>query len=117
MEKANIFLSNTKESMPYKTTRKARGSHNYPDLDQPLEHVRKLKQELDSIVKTTISSKQVAAIKEKDGYYLDVSGKPGYDLNYKSLEDGRYGIQLLNVKSKDDLTKALYLCRKIKHLI
>lgn len=119
MEKANIFLSNTKESMPYKTTRKARGSHNYPDLDQPLEHVRKLKQELDSIVKTTISSKQVAAIKEKDGYYLDVSGKPGYDLNYKSLEDGRYGIQLLNVKSKDDLTKATVFVPKNKapHLI
>lgn len=119
MEKANIFLSNTKESMPYKTTRKARGSHNYPDLDQPLEHVRKLKQELDSIVKTTISSKQVAAIKEKDGYYLDVSGKPGYDLNYKSLEDRRYGIQLLNVKSKDDLTKATVFVPKNKapHLI
>ena len=119
MEKANIFLSNTKESMPYKTTRKARGSHNYPDLDQPLEHVRKLKQELDSIVKTTISSKQVAAIKEKDGFYLDVSGKQGYDLNYKSLEDGRYGIQLLNVKSKDDLTKATVFVPKNKapHLI
>lgn len=119
MEKANIFLSNTKESMPYKTTRKARGSHNYPDLDQLLEHVRKLKQELDSIVKTTISSKQVAAIKEKDGFYLDVSGKQGYDLNYKSLEDGRYGIQLLNVKSKDDLTKATVFVPKNKapHLI
>lgn len=114
MEKANIFLSNTKESMPYKTTRKARGSHNYPDLDQPLEHVRKLKQELDSIVKTTISSKQVAAIKEKDGFYLDVSGKPGYDLNYNSLEDGRAGIQLLNIQSKDAVTKATVFVPKNK---
>lgn len=114
MEKANIFLSNTKESMPYKTTRKARGSHNYPDLDQPLEHVRKLKQELDSIVKTTISSKQVAAIKEKDGFYLDVSGKPGYDLKYDSLEDGRAGIQLLNIQSKDAVTKATVFVPKNK---
>lgn len=119
MEKANIFLSNTKESMPYKTTRKARGSHNYPDLDQPLEHVRKLKQELDSIVKTTISSKQVAAIKEKDGFYLDVSGKQGYDLNYKSLEDERAGIQLLNIQSKDALTKATVFVpqNKVSNLI
>lgn len=114
MEKANIFLSNTKESMPYKTTRKARGSHNYPDLDQPLEHVRKLKQELDSIVKTTISSKQVAAIKEKDGFYLDVSGKAGYDLKYDSLEDGRAGIQLLNIQSKDAVTKATVFVPKNK---
>ena len=55
--------------MPYKTTRKGRGTRNYPHLDRPLEHVRKLKQELDSIVKTTITSQQVAAIKEK-GWFL-----------------------------------------------
>lgn len=114
MEKANIFLSNTKESMPYKTTRKARGTRNYPLLDRPLEHVRKLKQELDSIVKTTITSQQVAAIKEKDGFYLDVSGKQGYDLNYKSLEDEKAGIQLLNIQSKDTLTKATIFVPKNK---
>ena len=119
MEKANIFLSNTKESMPYKTTRKARGTRNYPHLDRPLEHVRKLKQELDSIVKTTITSQQVAAIKEKDGFYLDISGKQGYDLNYKSLEDERAGIQLLNIQSKDALTKATVFVpqNKVSNLI
>ena len=119
MEKANIFLSNTKESMPYKTTRRGGGKNNYPVLTQPLAHVRKLKQELDSIINSAITPKQVAAIKEKDGFYLDVSGKQGYDLNYKALEDGRYGIQLLNVKSKDDLTKATVFVPKNKapHLI
>ena len=100
--------------MPYKTTRKARGTRNYPRLDRPLEHVRKLKQELDSIVKTTITSQQVAAIKEKDGFYLDVSGKQGYDLNYKSLEDEKAGIQLLNIQSKDTLTKATVFVPKNK---
>lgn len=119
MEKANIFLSNTKESMPYKTPKKSPVKHNYPDLERPLEHVRKLKQELESIVNSSISPKQVAAMKVKDGFYLDVSGKQGYELNYKSLEDGRYGIQLLNVKSKDDLTKATVFVPKNKapHLI
>lgn len=114
MEKANIFLSNTKESMPYKTPKKSRVKHNYPDLERPLEHVRKLKQELEAIVNSSISPKQVAAMKAKDGFYLDVSGKQGYELNYKSLEDGRYGIQLLNVKSKDDLTKATVFVPKNK---
>lgn len=119
MEKANIFLSNTKESMPYKTPKKSRVKHKYPDLERPLEHVRKLKQELESIVNSAISPKQVAAMKAKDGFYLDVLGKQGYELNYKSLEDGRYGIQLLNVKSKDDLTKATVFVPKNKapHLI
>ena len=100
--------------MPYKTPKKSRVKHNYPDLERPLEHVRKLKQELEAIVNSSISPKQVAAMKAKDGFYLDVSGKQGYELNYKSLEDGRYGIQLLNVKSKDDLTKATVFVPKNK---
>ena len=114
MEKANIFLSNTKESMPYKTTRRGGGKNNYPVLTQPLAHVRKLKQELDSIINNAITPKQVAAIKEKDGFYLDVSGKPGYDLKYDSLEDGRAGIQLLNIQSKDAVTKATVFVPKNK---
>lgn len=114
MEKANIFLSNTKESMPYKTTRRGGGKNNYPVLTQPLAHVRKLKQELDSIINSAITPKQVAAIKEKDGFYLDVSGKPGYDLKYDSLEDGRAGIQLLNIQSKDAVTKATVFVPKNK---
>lgn len=114
MEKANIFLSNTKESMPYKTTRRGGGKNNYPVLTQPLAHVRKLKQELDSIINSAITPKQVAAIKEKDGFYLDVSGKPGYDLKYDSLEDGRAGIQLLNIQSKDAVKKATVFVPKNK---
>ena len=119
MEKANIFLSNTKESMPYKTTRRGGGKNNYPVLTQPLAHVRKLKQELDSIINRAITPKQVAAIKEKDGFYLDISGKQGYELNYKSLEDERAGIQLLNIQSKDALTKATVFVpqNKVSNLI
>ena len=119
MEKANIFLSNTKESMPYKTTRRGGGKNNYPVLTQPLAHVRKLKQELDSIINSAITPKQVAAIKEKDGFYLDISGKQGYDLNYKSLEDERAGIQLLNIQSEDALTKATIFVpqNKVSNLI
>lgn len=119
MEKANIFLSNTKESMPYKTTRRGGGKNNYPVLTQPLTHVRKLKQELDSIINRAITPKQVAAIKEKDGFYLDISGKQGYELNYKSLEDERAGIQLLNIQSKDALTKATVFVpqNKVSNLI
>lgn len=119
MEKANIFLSNTKESMPYKTTRRGGGKNNYPVLTQPLAHVRKLKQELDSIINSAITPEQVAAIKEKDGFYLDISGKQGYDLNYKSLEDERAGIQLLNIQSEDALTKATVFVpqNKVSNLI
>lgn len=119
MEKANIFLSNTKESMPYKTTRRGGGKNNYPVLTQPLAHVRKLKQELDSIINSAITPEQVAAIKEKDGFYLDISGKQGYDLNYKSLEDERAGIQLLTIQSEDALTKATVFVpqNKVSNLI
>lgn len=105
--------------MPYKTTRRGGGKNNYPVLTQPLAHVRKLKQELDSIINSAITPEQVAAIKEKDGFYLDISGKQGYDLNYKSLEDERAGIQLLNIQSEDALTKATVFVpqNKVSNLI
>lgn len=106
MEKKNIFLSNTKEVMPYTSPRGGGGENNYPLLTRPLTHVRKLKHELESIVTSDIRVEQVAEIRQKDGIYLEVSGKQGYELNYKSLEAERSGIQLLNVKIKDAVTKA-----------
>jgi len=89
MEKKNIFLSNTKEVMPYTSPRGGGGENNYPLLTRPLTHVRKLKHELESIVTSDIRVEQVAD-----------------ELNYKSLEAERSGIQLLNVKIKDAVTKA-----------
>ena len=100
----NIFLSNTKEAMPYTSPRGGGGGPQYPILNRPLAHVRKLKSELKAIINN--SQEQVATIQKKEGIYLEVSGKQGYDLNYKSLEAERSGIHLLNVKKKDNLIKA-----------
>ena len=75
-------------------------------MTRPLTHVRKLKHELETIVTSDIRAEQVTEIRQKDGIYLEVSGKQGYELNYKSLEAERSGIQLLNVKIKDAVTKA-----------
>ena len=71
--------------MPYTSPRGGGGESNYPLLARPLTHVRKLKHELETIVTSDIRAEQVAGIRQKDGIYLEVSGKQGYELNYKSL--------------------------------
>ena len=40
-----------------------------------------------------------ATIKEKDGVYFEFIGKEECDLVYKSLENAKQGIELLNVRS------------------
>lgn len=38
----------------------------------------------------------------RDGVYLEIKGKQGYDLLTKSLEDSRQHVRLLNIKKDDD---------------
>ena len=38
----------------------------------------------------------------RDGVYLEIKGKQGYDLLAKSLEDSRQHVRLLNVKKDDN---------------
>lgn len=102
----NVFLKNTKESMPYIPVGGGPRRYNYPVLQHPTEHVKKLKNELSAISHNTLLQHQTADIPVKNGMYLEVSGQRGYELKYQSLEDNRAGIRLLNVKTKNELTKA-----------
>jgi hypothetical protein len=52
------------------------------------------------------SSKQIAAIKHKNGMYLEFSGEVGCELATKSLENRTSGIRLLNVREEDQVIKA-----------
>lgn len=115
IDKENIFLKNTKESMLYTSVNQARNTSKYPILENPNEHIKKLKHQLDiSVNHQQLSSEQVTAIKTKDGAYVEVAGQKGYDLKYTSLEDSRAGIQLLNVKTQDELTTATLFVPKDK---
>lgn len=114
MDKENIFLKNTKESMPYTPVKGGPREYTYPTLQNPVAHVKKLKNDLSRISYSVQSQHQVDGIPVKNGIYLEVAGQRGYELKYQSLEDNRVGIRLLNVKTKNELTKATIFIPKDK---
>jgi len=103
-KKKNIFLSKTVERMPYISD-----SHpierRYPQRIT-LSHAEYIRRKLNECYKESLSSKQVAAIREKDGLYLEFSSANNYDLAIKSLDNRNEGIKLLNVHENESTIKA-----------
>jgi Subtilase family. len=98
VEKKNIFLSNTIEPLPY-VSKSGRGPEKrIPDRDVNT-HANFLKRKFEEAYAQSLTQKQVAAIRYKEGTYLEFSGKQQYDLSIKSLENLSAGIRLLNVKT------------------
>lgn len=54
---------------------------------------------------STVAKKAISA-STRNGAYLEIKGKEGYELITKSLEDTRQKIRLLNVRSEDGVVKA-----------
>lgn len=70
---------------------------NFPNRSTPSSHAATIKRMLKDCYEKSFIQKQVAAVRYKDGIYLEFSGAPGYDLAIKSLENRKEGIRLLNV--------------------
>lgn len=104
VEKKNIFLTQTVESMPYMSSQ-SRGSSKFTDREVNF-HANRIKTKLEECYGEALSQKQVAAIKYKDGTYLEFSGAAEYELAVKSLENKKQGIHLLNVRH-DEETKTV----------
>lgn len=102
IEKRNILLSSTIESMPYASVTSGGRGSKFPNRDIK-SHERALLKKLDECY----SHKQVAAIKYKNGTCLEFSSARDYDLKFESLDNKRNGLYLLNVKEENDVTKAL----------
>ena len=102
IERRNIFLNDTTSTLEY-TSRPQRGETTIPSRN-PHRHALYLQKQFNDVYKQNqeLSKQQIAAIKAKDGIYLEFSSKEDNDLLYKSLEDLRQGIRLLNVKTDKD---------------
>ena len=77
--KYNIFLTSTKNRMPYK----AQSMPIRPNLPvrNPEKHAKFIEARLRACQKeATLTRRQVAAIRYKDGTYLEFSGAPHCDL-------------------------------------
>lgn len=95
VDKRNIFLSQTAEPLSYTSAQRHVGSQ-YPRRNT-VSHADFIRHKLRECYAEELEQRQVAAIRYKEGTYLEFSGAPQYDLAIKSLENRTQGIRLLNV--------------------
>ncbi|MCT1903530.1 S8 family peptidase [Oceanobacillus sojae] len=104
VEKKNIFLQNTKNALEYSSPRRPIGT-NFPVRPNVRTHGEFIQQRIKNSYERSADQKRAAAIKYKNGTYLEFSSESGYDLALKSLENIRQGIRILNVR--EDLEKKI----------
>lgn len=105
IDKRIIFLDQTRESLPYASSPKRSGK-SYPARSNPSAHAAFIADKLQQCNAQALKPQQVAAIRYKQGVYLEFSGKEGFPLNIKALENLPKHIRLLNVRIEDDIEKA-----------
>lgn len=81
----NIFLSQTAELLSYSSVSRPIGS-NYPHRTTT-SHANFIQRKLRECYAESLTQRQVAAIRYKEGVYLEFSGASQYDLAVKSLEN------------------------------
>ncbi len=105
VEKRNIFLFNTIEPLPYASGSKPGPRKKIPERDV-YAHAEKLKRKFEEAYAQAQNQKRAAAIREREGTYLEFFSKQQHDLAVKSLENLSAGIRLLNVKT-DEATNTI----------
>lgn len=103
----NILLEEKGESLTYIPINGGGGESNFPPRASRKGHASYLQKQLESAWNRALDeTKSVIATSIRDGVYLQIEGKEGYDLVTKSLEDTRQHVRLLNVSEENGVTKA-----------
>lgn len=102
-DKRNIFLSGTIEPLPF-SSRSKRGAESAIPRRNTAHHANYLKRRFEEVYarNRTLTQQKVAAIRYREGIYLEFLGQQNQDLVVKSLENIREGIRLLNVRTDED---------------
>lgn len=101
VDKKNLFLRNTETPLAY-SSRPIPIEHNYPVRRDANAHANFIQSKFNDSYERSSIQKKAAAIRYKNGMYLEFSSALGHELSVKSLEDIRQGIRLLNVKENLD---------------
>ena len=105
VDKKNIFLEQTRESLPY-ASRQRQSGRSFPTRNNPSAHATFIAGRLRECNAQALEPKQVAAIRYKQGVYLEFSSKEGFPLKTESLENLSKHIRLLNVRQEGEVEKA-----------
>lgn len=106
VDKKLLFLRDTDTPLAYKKA-KSNIKKNIPIRENANRHGDYLKRRFDEAIQQSLTQRQVAAIRYKDGTYLEISGKSGYELTTKCLENRTAGFKLQNVREDNGVTKAV----------
>lgn len=105
VDKRNIFLEHTGEAFPYASRQRLSG-RKLPIRNDPRSHAAFIASKLRQCNDQALAPRQVAAVRYKQGVYLEFSSKDGFSLNTKSLENLAKQIRLLNVRQEGEVEKA-----------
>lgn len=105
VDKRNIKLTGT--VTPYKFSSESFPfEKNFPKRNNIIDHAKYIGRKLTECYERSERQKQAAAIKYKNGIYLEFSSAPDYDMATKSLENKNHGIRLLNIKTIENDDKS-----------
>lgn len=107
VEKRNIFLHETRDALPF-VSKRGRSGTTFPVRTNPGAHAAFIARELNECRNQDLTQRQVAAIRYKDGLYLEFSSAENFDLHTKALENyqSKSGVRLLNVRQDGNVTRA-----------
>ena len=97
----NIILPKNSKTEKYSQGQRPVSS-NYPTRPDPQDHAWFINRRLKEAYERDDEQKKAAAIRYKDGTYLQFQSAPGFDMKIESLEQRQSGIRLLNVQTVED---------------
>ncbi len=103
----NILIDEKGENFSYTPINGGGRVLKVPERRSRKEHALNLTTQMNKANECALNETQnVVATSARDGIYLQIKGKEGYDLITKSLENENQNVRLLNVKKEDDVIKA-----------
>jgi hypothetical protein len=100
----NIYLNEKAETLEYKPANSGRSGGKFPERKSRKDHGNYIRQQFvraweEGIKKN--AEKNVVSASTRNGVYLEIKGKEGYDLLTKSLENIRQHVRICNVKKNE----------------
>lgn len=107
VEKRNIFLQDIRDTLPFVSKRRRSGA-SFPVRANPSAHAAFITQKLHECKSQDLSQRQIAAMRYKEGLYLEFSSAENYNLHTKAFDNyqSKSGIRLLNIQQDGSVTKA-----------